>query len=463
MFIGREWELSQLEQLWQQNKYQLFIMYGRRRIGKTALLREFCKDKPHIFFSAEQSNEYMNMEKFSQIVYEYYGEDSAGSFDSLEKGLRYIKNHQNDKSIVVVLDEFPYLALSNMTMLSALQHLIDNEIHHSKIFLVLCGSYMSFMEREILGTKSPLFGRRTAQLKLKPFDYYDSAKFLDGFSDEDKLILYSVFGGTPMYLSQIRKDYSVAENVKELFLNPVGYLHEEAIMLLRQEVKEPAVYSGILEAIAGGASRANEIATKTGEETAKCLKYVKVLEELGLIIRSVPIGEKINSRKTIYSISDPMFRFWYRYIPKYRSLLETSGYDIIWSRRIAPDLSNYMGSMFERICHEFVIKKNLKGELPLLFSEIGHWWGTDSKTRQQEEIDLVARDGNEYLIGECKWRNEPLDSKVLEKLQYRAKLITDQNSDVWYILFSKSGFTDNVKKATIDNDKIILVTLSDFW
>ena len=293
MFIGREKELAELENLYQQNRFQLFVLYGRRRVGKTTLLLEFCKDKETVFYSAEQSNEKMNLDKFSNLVFQHYGETTLEPFSSWENALLYLHNKQTEKPLVLVFDEFPYLAAINPALLSILQHLIDHTLQYGKLFLVLCGSYMGFMEKEVLGAKSPLFGRRTAQLHMKPFDYRTSVKFLEGFSKEEQLTLYGAFGGTAMYLQQISARKSLKENIQNIFLKPTGYLYEEPLLLLRQEVQEPGVYCAIIEAIAGGASKSNEIATKTGEAPAKCLKYIKTLRELGILERKHRLVKRI--------------------------------------------------------------------------------------------------------------------------------------------------------------------------
>lgn len=263
----------------------------------------------------------------------------------------------------------------------------------------------------MLGVKSPLFGRRTAQLHMKSFDYRTSVKFLEGFTNEEKLMLYGAFGGTAMYLMQVHQELSLAENIQKAFLKPQGYLYEEPVLLLRQEVQEPGVYCAIIEAIAGGASKANEIATKTGEESAKCLKYIKILQELGMVEKQTPFGEKDSSRRSLYHLSDFMFRFWYRYVAGNRSLLEMDAGEIVWQRKIKDDYSNYMGLVFERVCRDYLLYQNSLGRLPILFTEIGGWWGANSRSKEHEqvEIDLVARDGKDYLVGECKWKNEPLD------------------------------------------------------
>lgn len=463
MFIGREKELAELNHLYRQNRFQLFVLYGRRRVGKTTLLKEFCKDKEFIFYSAEQSNEKMNLEKFSGLVFQHYGETTLEPFSSWENAMNYINGRHPENPLIVVFDEFPYLANINPSLLSVLQHLIDHSLQYGKLFLVLCGSYMGFMEKEVLGSKSPLFGRRTSQLHMKPFDYKMSMKFLEGFSNVEKLMLYGAFGGTAMYLQQVCPEKGLKENIQDVFLKPTGYLYEEPLLLLRQEVQEPGIYCAIIEAIAGGASKSNEIATKTGEEPAKCLKYIKTLRELGILDKEAPFGEKDSSRKTLYSISDFMFRFWYRYVSGNRTLLEMDAQDVVWKRRIEPDYSNYMGLVFERVCRDYLLYQNSRGNLPLLFTEIGRWWGSDPTpgNRKEVEIDLVARDGKDYLICECKWRNELLDYSVLSGLRNKADTMNQKRENTRYVLFTRTGFTKAVLEEAEKSDDIILVTLDD--
>lgn len=461
MFLGREKELAELNRLYRQNRFQLFVLYGRRRVGKTTFLKEFCKDKPNIFYSAEQSNEKLNLDKFSSLVFRYYGETTLEPFGCWEKAISYIHNRQNDTPLILVFDEFPYLAGSTPSLLSMLQHLIDHSLLNGRLFLILCGSYMGFMEKEVLSAKSPLYGRRTGQLHMKTFDYRTSCRFLSGFSKEDQLLLYGAFGGTAMYLTQIRPDQTVEENIIHLYLKPTGYLYEEPLFLLRQEVYEPGVYHAVIEAIASGASRAGEIASKTGENTSKCLKYIHVLCELGILYTETPFGEKNNSRKSIYHIADPMFRFWYRYVAPNKTLLETDAWDIVWKRRIQPDLNHYMGHLFERICRDYLLHANSAGQLPILFYNIGRWWGTDPRTKHQTEIDLVAQDGTSYLFGECKWRNEKLDYLVFRELKDKAAAFGRKPTEIWYVLFSQSGFTDSVIQEAHHNPHLMLFSLDE--
>ena len=461
IFIGREKELADLNELYSQDRFQLFVLYGRRRVGKTTLLNEFCRNKDTIFYSAEQSNNKLNLEKFSSLVFDFYGENNLEPFSSWTNALSYIDERQKDTRLVLVIDEFPYLAKKNRTLLSELQHIIDHKLAKGNLFMILCGSYMGFMEKEVLGSKSPLFGRRTSQLHMKPFNYQTSSKFLDGFSDAEKLELYGAFGGTPLYLQQINTNETFEENIRRAYLKVTSYLYEEALLLLRQEVQEPGVYSAIIEAIAGGYTKANEISTKIGEDSAKCLKYIKTLCELGILHRETPFGEKESSRKTIYGISDFMFRFWYRYVFANRTLIETGAQQAVWEKRIEPDYNSYMGLVFEKVCRDYLCVKNANGELPILFTSIGRWWGTNPVTHSQEEIDLVANDGKDYIFGECKWRNDKTDLSVLCELKAKADIFSKNKNNTYYALFSKSGFTDAVINEAKSDSSIILADLNE--
>ena len=228
-------------------------------------------------------------------------------------------------------------------------------------------------------------------------------------------------------------------------------------------MQEPGTYSAIIEAVACGRTRANEIAVKVGEESAKCIKYINILCGLGILYKDIPYGEKASSRKTIYGISDFMFRFWYRYVFANRTLLETGAAEVVWERKIESDYSNYMGTVFERICREFLLEKNARGELPVLFTSIGRWWGTDPVTHKQEEIDLVAGDGEEFLFGECKWRNEKADISVLRNLQRKADIFRKNRAKTCYALFSKGGFTEEVYAEQEKMEGILLFDLENLF
>lgn len=461
MFVGREKELRDLQRLYEEDSFQMFVLYGRRRVGKTTLLNEFCKGKGTIFYSAEQSSRKSNLDKFSQQIFSYYGETNLQPFLDWEKAFSYIEEKQEGERLIVVLDEFPYLAQQDPSMISVLQHLIDHKLCFGRLFLILCGSYMGFMEKEVLGAESPLFGRRTAQLKLKTFVFFTAKEMMKGFSLEDQMLLYGILGGTPMYLARLNPKRSLQENITDLFLMPTGYLYEEPMLLLRQEVQEPSVYYSIMEAIASGAVRANEIAQKTGEEAAKCLKYIRVLAELGMLWKEVPFGEKYTSRKTMYGIADFMFRFWFRYVSENRTLLETGAQKAVWEKRILPDLNHYMGLVFEEICKEYLMRENSEGRLPILFTKLGRWWGSNPVTRQQEEIDLIAQDGTRYIFAECKWRREKADYGILIDLQRKADVFCGKREETFYFLFSKGGFTETLKEMAVKDKHLLLISMEE--
>ena len=461
MFHGRERELGLLNDLYTENGFQLFILYGRRRIGKTTLITEFCKDKDHIFFSAVQNSEKRNLENFSNEVFSHFGENELSPFSDWITALRYINKRQKKMRLVLVIDEFPYLAEGNKTLISELQHLIDHELLNGNLYIVISGSYMSFMEKELLSSKSPLFGRRTGQLKLKGFSYKETAVFSDSFSVEKKLEIYGAVGGTPLYISKIDNKKSFKDNIINLFLKPGSLFYEEPLYLLREEIYQPEIYNAILEAIASGASKSNEIATKVGEPAGKCLKYINTLIQLNIIRRETPFGTKESSRKSIYIISDNLFRFWYRYVFANKMLIDTGAYELLWENVILPDYTVYMGKVFEDICKEYLLIRNTKGTLPFVMTNIGAWWGTDPATKKAEEIDIVGMGGNNYIFGECKWQNKKTGIEVLEKLQKRAELVCSRTQTAYYYIFSKKGFSAELKEKAASDDTLRLISLED--
>ena len=462
MFIGREKELDDLNALYSRNKFQLFILYGRRRIGKTTLLAEFCKDKENIFFAAQQDTSKGNLSMFSDSIFSHFKETGLSPFSTWGNALTYLNSKSQKQPLVVVIDEFPYIAKADKKILSELQNLIDHTLKKGNLFLILCGSYISFMETKVLAEKSPLFGRRTGQLKLKPFDYLDSIRFMDGFSPEDKLNLYGAVGGTAQYLEKINRKQSFSQNIKSLFLSPSAYLYEEPDLLLRQEIQEPAVYNAIFEAIASGCSKSGDIANKIGEENAKCIKYLNTLCNLGFVKKEIPFGEKEAKRKAIYSIRDFMFRFWYRYIFGGKTLIETNAGDILYVKKIAGEHYNqYMGLVFETVCKEFLLRENALGKLPILFTNIGRWWGSDPRKKKEAEIDVVANDGNDYLFCECKWQNTKIGSDVLQRLKDRADLVQKERKKSYFALFSKSGFSETLIQEAEKDKHILLYSMAD--
>ncbi|MBQ9573132.1 MAG: ATP-binding protein [Acidaminococcaceae bacterium] len=459
MFIGREKELAALNRLYASDKFEFVVMYGRRRVGKTALISHFIQNKNAIYFMGVESNSQQNLDNLSSSLFEYVtGSLSDSSFRTYQAALEYVFQLAEKERLVLAVDEYPYVARAAKSLASTLQLLIDKYKDKSKLMLILCGSSMSYMEDHVLAYKAPLYGRRTAQMRLLPFDFADTCKYFPHFSNEDKALVYGIAGGTPQYLLQMDDRLSIEENIKNTFLNPTSSLYEEPENLLKQEVREPALYNAIISAIAGGASKMSEISTKVGEPTNVCAAYLKNLLELGLIQKETPYGEK-PSRKSIYMISDNMFRFWYRFIPENASVISRGAANLAYAR-IAPHLSEYMGNVFEEICKQYLWQLLLHGQSPVQFKELGRWWGTDPTDKKQVEIDIMGeQDKDTALFGECKWTNEKVDVGILETLQVRSKLFHYQKTH--YYLFAKTGFTKGCRQKAEEMGNVTLVTYED--
>ena len=431
MFIGRERELDALNQLYTSDKFEFAVIYGRRRVGKTALINEFIKDKKAVYFMGVESNEKQNLENFSRNILEYKtGLQTDTAFLTFQAALEYVFKLAENERLILAIDEYPYVARASKSLASTIQLLVDKYKENSRLMLILCGSSMSYMEDQVLAYKAPLYGRRTAQMKIQPFDFADTCQYFKNFSDEDKALI----------------------------LNPISSLFEEPENLLKQEVREPALYNAVITAIATGASRMAEISTKVGEDTSICSAYLKNLINLGIVKKETPYGEK-TSRKSIYTIDDNMFRFWFRFVPENSSIIARGAADLAY-KRIEPHLPDYMGKVFEEICKQYLWRLLLNGESRVEFRDLGRWWGTDPAARAQTEIDIMGEQDNETaLFGECKWTNEKADTGVLEKLVKRSQMF--QYRKVWLYLFGKNGFTEGCRRRTEEMGNVVLVTYQD--
>lgn len=458
MFIGRENELNTLNKLYSSDKFEFVVIYGRRRVGKTALISEFTKDKDTIFFTGVETNAKQNLDNFSRCIMEYNtGIAVDSSFVSFQSALEYVFELAKTKRIVLVIDEYPYVAHASKSLASTLQLLIDKNKDSSKLFLILCGSSMSYMEDHVLAYKAPLYGRRTAQLKIKPFDFFEACRYFIKLSGTDKALAYGIVGGTPQYLMQIDDNLSIEENIKNTHLNPTSSIFEEPNNLLKQEVREPAIYNAVITAIATGSSKMNEISQKIDEDTSVCATYIRNLITLGIVKKESPYGEK-STRKTIYSIEDNMFRFWYRFVPENTSIISRGAVDLAY-KRIEPELSSYMGGVFEDICKQYLWRLLLEGKCAVNFTDIGRWWGANPKTKTQEEIDIMGTDKDSALFGECKWTNEKVDRQVLETLVERSALFNYKKT--YFYLFAKTGFTKGCIDRANEMGNVTLVSYED--
>lgn len=462
MFYCRKEELESMNKRYDREKFECIIIYGRRRVGKTSLINEFCKDKPTVFFSALNASAQENLDALSKVIYEYKNPESinAPKYQSYEDAFAEITKISNDQRLVFVIDEYPYLAKSENSISSRIQHLIDHSWQYSKLYLILCGSSMSFMENQVLGYESPLYGRRTAQFKVKALTYKEITEFNPELSVENHALIYGITGGVPHYINKLDVADGVDDALKDNLFDTAGYLFEEPENLLKQELREPATYNSIISAIASGASRLNEISTKAGLETAVCTKYLKVLLELGILKKETPIEEKLG-KKTIYLIGDNFFRFWYRFVAPNISTISAGRFEKIYNLAVKEHLPDYMGLVFEQMCREYLLRYAEK--LPILLSDVGQWWGTDSKTRKEVQIDIVGTpvEGREYIVGSCKYKNEKIGADELELLKNYANVF-GKGIKYHYYIFSKGGFTEGLKKMG-EAGEVTLLTLEDIY
>lgn len=462
MFYCRNEELRKLNKRYNDGKFECIVIYGRRRVGKTAIINEFCKDKPTIFFSALlEGTARDNLKTFSRAIYAYKEPEAidAPEYSSFDSALDEITRLAAKERIVLVIDEYPYLAKSYPSISSRLQHLIDHVWNDSKLYLILCGSSMSFMENQVLGYQSPLYGRRTGQFKIEPLNYKETAMFNPDLDNATNAFVYGITGGIPHYINKLNVGGDLRNALIENFFDRSSYLFEEPTNLLKQELREPGVYNSIITAIAEGSSRMNEISTKTGIESGPCSKYLSVLINLGILKKETPMTEK-PGKKTIYSIADPLFRFWYRFVPNNMTLISSGRMERIYDKAIHASLNDYMGLIFEKMCSDYLL---YYADLDYQLIDVGQWWGTDAIEKKQVQIDLVGTTNkkNEFLIGSCKFRNEQIGIDELELLKKYASVF-GKGKTYHYFIFSKGGFTEGLKAAA-GRGEVKLVSLEDMY
>lgn len=468
-FIGRKHELAALERMYQKSSFQMMIIYGRRRIGKTTLLNEFSKDKEPIFYTGIESKDDSNLREFSEVVFRHYNpEASAPMFDSYAGIFSYITAEEKKRGqtgrLLIIIDEYPYIAVNQPELASILQREIDQEWNDMNIMLVLCGSSITFMQDEVLGEKSPLFGRRTGQLDVLPLDYLTSAEFVPDYTPEEKAVVYGVTGGIPKYLAMFDPALSIDENITNEFFMTSGYFYEEPQNLLQQEFRDVSLYYAIVNAIGGGSTHVNEISQKTGFDTAKVSQALRRLESVRIIRRDVPILNEKNKKLTQYVLNDGMFRFWFRFVSRGISAIERFAGEKYYQTMVKPFIHEYMGPVFEGICQEYLFRSAISGRSEFFFNRVGKWRGTDPVKKCPADIDVVALDDSTRtaVIGECKFKNAAFGKEEYETLLDRGRLV--KPFDVRkYVIFSLGGVTDWVSDKLQDNDQVQSVSMDEIY
>ena len=459
MFIGRTEELQFLEDRYTAKGGQLVVLYGRRRIGKTETLRQFCKGKPHVFYACTESPDKQQLTAFSErmLQKELPAAQYIKRFANWEQALGSVSELPGEEKKLLVIDEFPYMVKGNNSIPSILQNLWDEKLRNDNVMIVLCGSAISFIEKEVLAEKNPLYGRATGILKMNEMGFYDAIQFVPDYSPLDKIATYAVLGGIPHYLKQFDDSLSLGENIWRNILSRGSILYSEVEFLMRQELRETATYNAIIEAVAMGNSKLNDIHQKTQIEKSTLSSYLRNLIDLSILSREFPVADGVkvraNVQRGLYQVTDNFFRFWYAFVFPNLSELEAGDAEGIWHYVVKPELDRYTSHIFEDVCRQYLRRQNRENTLPFRFTTIGRWW---NKT---DELDIMATDRAKanFLLGECKYKNSAVDLSDLTKMQEKFKP-KPENAQVYYWLFSKSGFTDGVMRAAAERVEIHLMT-----
>jgi len=454
-FVNRTEELAFLHTYYEKPGFQFIPLYGRRRVGKTRLVREFIRNKRAIYFLADSVTEGEQLRNLGCEVGEFFGDTILveSGFRDWQQFFRYLKEKAEHERLVMVIDEFPYLVNSNKGVSSIFQKGIDTHLKESNVFLILLGSSIGMMEEEVLFYKAPLYGRRTASLEVREMPFTALAEFFPEADLQQRLEIYGVFGSIPAYIERLEAGGVIQCAINDLILDRGSFLHNEVEFLLREELREPRNYFVILRAIAQGKRKMSEIINDTGFEKSHLARYLDILRSLRFVDKEIPVTEKYpdKSRLGLYRLHDRFFSFWFKYVFPHRSRLEIGNTDYLLGK-IADTFDQHLAFVYEDVCRELCLDLLKSGRMS--FSAIGRWW------QKNEEIDLVALDEDNGTIwfGECKWSVNPVGEDIYRNLRRKTGLVvwgTEKRRER-FILFSKSGFTDGMRKLALQ-DEVLLV------
>lgn len=455
-FINREQELKALEKFWKSDSSQLIIIYGKRRVGKTELIKRFINNKRSIYFLARRISEKENLLLLGRDIGAFFKDTILKSqgFEKWDNVFLYLKERIKDRKtdhLILVVDEFPYLADANKGISSIFQAGWDEYLKNIPIYIILCGSSIGMMEQETLAYKAPLYGRRTGQIFVKPLAFLEAKKFFPRCNFEEALKSYCIAGGIPAYLLKLAGYPSIDEAIKEEIFSTEKILYEEIEFILKEELREPRNYFGILKAIGFNCTKVSEIINETGLEKSALHNYLFVLEDLHLIEKQVPVTEKnpITSRKGRYYLKDQFFKFWFSYCFPFMGELELGNKEP--SLRAFKDSFEYIVAQnYEKVAQEILHRYQ---DRIFIFHKVGRWWD------KNEEIDIVALNEatNEILFGEVKWSKKQVGIDIYEELKRKSQKVEWGKKDrkEYFCLFSKSGFTYQMEKAARE-EKVFL-------
>ena len=460
-FVNRNQELKFLQSEFNKKDSSMIIIYGRRRIGKTSLLSEFIKDKDALFFLATEESETENRNAFTKKVAEYTKNEllANSKVEDWDTLFSYLSSYQPEERKLIIIDEFQYIGKSNPAFVSKLQRIWDTILKNSNVMLVLCGSLVNMMYDQTLSYSSPLYGRRTGQLKMKQiaFKYYHEF-FNNELSEKQLIENYAVTGGVPKYIESFKHCTDIYDAIENCVMSKESYLYEEPNFLLEKEVQDIGSYFSIIKTIASGKERASEISSALEIKATNLPKYLNVLIDLDILEREVPVTEKNpeKSKMGLYKIKDNYIKFWFKFIYPHKALIETDHADFVIDKIKKGFIANHTAFVYEDICRkEYMNDLIVKNVWDFIPQKVGRWWD-----RKDTEIDIVALDeesGN-IIFGECKYTNSPMDIDVYYDLLEKTKKVDWNRSErnEYFVFFSINGYTDKLQRLAEDKRNIYL-------
>lgn len=462
-FVDREQEMRTLQKEYEREGSSLVVLYGRRRVGKTTLISEFIKDKNALFFLASEESEAQNRRAFKDRAADFIGSEllraaEVRDWDTIFKAVMAVPFEQKP---VIVLDEFQYIGKSNPAFPSVFQRIWEETLKDRPVMVILCGSLISMMVSQTLSYDSPLYGRRTAQIQLKPIPFRYYREFFPERSVRELVELYSVTGGVPKYIELFSGGGDIYSAIRDNVLDRAGYLYDEPYFLLQKEVAEIGNYFSIIRAIAAGSSRLSAISGALEVKATSLTKYLKTLIDLDILEREVPVAEKNPElcKRGLYRIKDNYIRFWFVFVYPYRGFLESGNEGVVMDRLREGLIPRHTAFVFGEICRQRMWSLSAKGCWPFPFARVGRYW--DART----EIDIAALDasGEQAVVGECKYWKGPVGANVLYGLEQKARGAAwgKTPKKIWYVLFSIGGFSDDLKVLAGQRDDLLLIGEND--
>jgi AAA+ ATPase superfamily predicted ATPase len=462
-FINRERELEYFDEEYEKGDFRFISVIGRRRLGKTRLIREFLEDKSDFCYLLipELNDEEVRLE-IAANFHDKFGLSFLGipSWDELFEKIFQLSEK---KRLILIFDEFQRFFDINKSIFSYLQKQIDNYAAGSKLFLIVSGSSIGMMHR-IFDYAAPLYGRRTGQLSFEPFGFYALKEWFPNLSPVQRVHIYAIYGGTPKYLEEVEHK-TPADSLNKI-LSRTSLLYSEPETLLKTEVQDSNTYFNIMKVIASGTTTPSEIAISSGIKSTSIDYFLTVLRnDLDLICRETPVCEKKPTKKVIYLIKDNFFKFWFRFLYPNYSELEMGNTDLVLSK-IEAELDRFTGPAFEEITKQFLVALNRQGKLPFTFGKIGKQWGKfrGETGKNIYEINLAALNEStrEILFCECKWQKQPVGKEVLEELAAKAKFVDWYRTErrEYFVVMAREGFTEEAKRLA-EGKGILLFSLTD--